>query len=78
MNINQLNRVMHIIGQRRLRLDTSSILMDEIPQRYTQGTVIKQGWNTPSTPKQFNLFQEYKNMLTAEAKDQMYEDRVQR
>ena len=30
-NINQLDRVMHIIGQRRLGLDTSSILMDEIP-----------------------------------------------
>ena len=28
-NINQLDRVMHILGQRRLGLDTSSILMDE-------------------------------------------------
>ena len=31
LNINQLDRVMHIIGQRRLGLDTSSILTDEIP-----------------------------------------------
>ena len=31
-NINQLDRVMHIIGQRRLDLDTSSILTDEIPK----------------------------------------------
>ena len=31
-NINQLDRVMHIIGQRRLGLDTSSILTDEIPE----------------------------------------------
>ena len=31
-NINQLDRVMHIIGQRRLVLDTSSILTDEIPK----------------------------------------------
>ena len=31
-NINQLDRVMHIIGQRRLGLDTSSILTDEIPK----------------------------------------------
>ena len=31
-NINQLDRVMHIIGQRRLGLDTSSILMDKVPK----------------------------------------------
>ena len=31
-NINQLDRVMHIIGQRRLGLDTSSIPTDEIPK----------------------------------------------
>ena len=31
-NINQLDRVMHIIGQRRLGLDTSSVPGDEIPQ----------------------------------------------
>ena len=31
-NINQLDRVMHIIGQRRLGLDTSSILTDKIPK----------------------------------------------
>ena len=41
-NINQLDRVMHIIGQRRLGLDTSSILMDEIPEDSQIGTVIKQ------------------------------------
>ena len=31
-NMNQLDRVMHIIGQRRLGLNTSSILTDEIPE----------------------------------------------
>ena len=31
-NINQLDRVIHIIGQRRLGLDTSSIPTNEIPQ----------------------------------------------
>ena len=31
-NINQLDRVMHILGQRILGLDTSSIPMDEIPE----------------------------------------------
>ena len=31
-NINQLDRVMHIIGQRKLGLDTSSIPTDEIPE----------------------------------------------
>ena len=31
-NINQLNRVMHILGQKRLGLDTSSIPTDEIPE----------------------------------------------
>ena len=31
-NINQLDKVMHIIGQRRLGLDMSSILTDEIPK----------------------------------------------
>ena len=36
-NINQLDRVMHILGQRRLGLDTSSILMDEIPKDTHEG-----------------------------------------
>ena len=31
-NINQLNRVMYIMGQQRLGLDTSSIPTDEIPE----------------------------------------------
>ena len=31
-NINQLNRVMHILGQRRLGLDTSSIPTNDIPE----------------------------------------------
>ena len=79
-NINQLNRVMHIIGQRRLGLDTSSILMDEIPD-YTHEGQSSNRMEHPSTPKQFNLFQEYRNieqdgnMLTAEQRTKMYEDR---
>ena len=40
-NVNQLDRVMHIIGQRRLGLDTSSILTDEIPKDSHVGTVFK-------------------------------------
>ena len=40
-NINQLDRVVHTIGQRRLGLDTSSIPMDKIPKD-SRGTVIKQ------------------------------------
>ena len=36
-NINQLNRVMHIIGQRRLGLDTSPIPTDEIPKESQTG-----------------------------------------
>ena len=60
-NINQLNRVMHIIGQRRLGLDTSSILMDEIPKDSHVGQSSNR-MEYPSTPKQFNLFQEYKNI----------------
>ena len=79
-NINQLNRVMHILGQRRLGLDTSSIPSDEIPE----GSQTSQSSNRmeyPSTPKQFNLFQEYKNvehdgnMLTADQRTKVYEDR---
>ena len=36
-NINKLDRVMHILGQRRLGLDTSSIPMDEIPKDTHKG-----------------------------------------
>ena len=35
-NINQLDRVTHIVGQRRLGLDTSSVPGDEIPQETTE------------------------------------------
>ena len=79
-NINQLDRVMHILGQRRLGLDTSSILMDEIPKDTHEGQSSNR-MEYPSTPKQFNLFQEYNNiehdgnMLTAEQRTKMYEDR---
>ena len=79
-NINQLDRVMHIIGQRRLGLDTSSILTDEIPKDSHVGQSANR-MEYPSTPKQFNLFQEYKNiehngnMLTAEQRATMYKDR---
>ena len=79
-NINQLDRVMHIIGQRRLGLDTSSILMDEISEDSHMGQSSNR-MEYPSTPKQFNLYQEYKNiehddnMLTAEQRTKMYEDR---
>ena len=79
-NINQLDRVMHIIGQRRLGLDTSSIPKDEIPKDSCVGQSSNR-MEYPSTPKQFNLFQEYKNiehdgnMLTAEQRTTMYEDR---
>ena len=79
-NINQLNRVMHIIGQRRLGLDTSSILMDEVPKDSYVGQSSNR-MEYPSTPKQFNLFQEYKNIqhdsniLTEEQRTKMYEDR---
>ena len=79
-NINQLDRVMHILGQRRLGLDTSSIPTDDIPEE----SLTSQSSNRmeyPSTPKQFNLFQEYKNvehdgnMLTADQRTKVYEDR---
>ena len=79
-NINQLDRVMHIIGQRRLGLDTSSILTDEIPEDPHVGQSSNR-MEYPSTPKQFNLFQEYKNvehdgnMLMAEQRTRVYEDR---
>ena len=79
-NINQLDRVMHILGQRRLGLDTSSILRDEIPEDSYVGQSSNR-MEYPSTPKQFNLFQEYKsiehdsNMLTADQRTRVYEDR---
>ena len=75
-NINQLNRVMHILGQRRLGFDTSSIPMDEIPEESQMGQSSNR-MEYPSTPKQFNLFQEYKNvehdgnMLTADQRMRM-------
>ena len=78
--INQLDRVMHIIGQRRLGLDTSSILTDEIPKDSQVGQSSNR-MEYHSTPKQFNLFQEYKNvehdsnMLTADQRTRVYEDR---
>ena len=79
-NINQLDRVMHILGQRRLGLETSSILTDEIPKDLHVGHSSNR-MEYPSTPKQFNLFQEYKNighdgnMFTAEQRTRVYEDR---
>ena len=57
-NINQLNRVMHILGQRRLGLDTPSIPTDEIPKESQMGQSSNR-MEYPSMPKQFNLFQEY-------------------
>ena len=79
-NINQLYRIMHILGQRRLGLDTSSIPTDEIPGDSHVGQSSNR-MEYPSTPKQFNLFQEYKNvehngnMLTADQRTWVYEDR---
>ena len=79
-NINQLDRVMHILGQRRLGFDTSSIPTDEIPEESQMGQSSNR-MEYPSTPKQFNLFQEYKNvehdgnMLTADQRTKVYEDR---
>ena len=73
---------MHIIGQRRLGLDTSSILTDEIPEDSQAGQSSNR-MEYPSTPKQFNLFQEYKsiehdgNMLTADQRTRVYEGQVQ-
>ena len=71
---------MHILGQRRLGLEMSSILTDEIPKDSHAGQSSNRV-EYPSTPKQFNLFQEYKNikhdgnMLTAEQRTRVYEDR---
>ena len=79
-NINQLNGVMHILGQRRLRLDTSSIPTDDIPEESLTSHSSNR-MEYLSTPKQFNLFQEYKNvehdgnMLTADQRTKVYEDR---
>ena len=79
-NINQLDRVMHILGQRRLGLDTSSMPTDEIPEESQMGQSSNR-MEYPSTSKQFNLFQEYKNvehdsnMLTADQRTRVYEDR---
>ena len=79
-NINQLNRVMYIFGQRRLGLDTSSIPTDEIPEESQMGQSSNR-MEYPSMPKQFNLFQEYKNvehngnMLTADQRTRVYEER---
>ena len=49
-NINQLDRFMHIIGQRRLGLDTSSIPMDKIPKDTHEGQSSNR-MEYPSTPK---------------------------
>ena len=79
-NINQLDRVMHILGQRRLGFDTSSIQTDDIPEE-SPASHSSNRMEYPSTPKQFNLFQEYKNvehdgnMLTADQRTKVYEDR---
>ena len=79
-NINQLDRVMHILGQRRLGLDTSSIPTNDIPEESLTSHSSNR-MEYPSTPKQFNLFQEYKNvehdgnMLTADQRTKVYEDR---
>ena len=45
-NINQLDRVMHILGQRRLGLDTSSIPTDDIPEESLTSTHLIE-WSTP-------------------------------
>ena len=56
-NINQLDRVMHILGLMRLGLDTSSIPTDEIPEESQMGQSSNR-MECPLTPKHFNLFQE--------------------
>ena len=79
-NINQLDRVMHILGQRRLGFDMSSIPTDDIPNK-SPASQSSNRMEYPSTPKQFNLFQEYKNvehdsnMLTADQRTEVYEER---
>ena len=54
-NINQFDKVMYIIGQQRLGLDTSLIPTDEIPEDSQVG-LSSNRMEYPSTPKQFNLF----------------------
>ena len=49
-NMNQLDRVMHILGQRRLGFDTSSIPTDEIPEESQMGQSSNR-MEYPSTPK---------------------------
>ena len=51
-NINQLDRVMHILGQRRLGLDTSSIPTNDIPEE-SPTSHSSNRMEYPSTPKQF-------------------------
>ena len=71
---------MHILGQRRLGLDTSSILTDEIPEDSHVGQSSNR-MEYPCTPKQFNLFQEYKNIehdgniLMTEQRTRVYKNR---
>ena len=71
---------MHILGQRRLGFDTSSIPTNDIPEESLMGQSSNR-MEYPSTPKQFNLFQEYKNvehdgnMLMADQRTTVYEDR---
>ena len=61
-------------------LDTSSIPTDEILKDSHAGQSSNR-MEYPSTPKQFNLFQEYKNvehngnMLTADQRSRVYKDR---
>ena len=79
-NINQLDRVMHILGQRRLGLIHPPFQLMKIPEESPMGQLSNR-MEYPSTPKQFNLFQEYKNvehdgnMLTAHQRTKVYEDR---
>ena len=49
-NINQLDRVMHILGQRRLGLDTSSIPTEKVPKDTHEGQSSNR-MEYPSTPK---------------------------
>ena len=71
---------MYILGQRRLGLDTSSIPSNDTPAESPTGQSSNR-MEYPSTPKQFKLFQEYKNvehngnMLSADQRTKVYEDR---
>ena len=79
-NINQLNRVMHILGLRRLGLDTSSILTDEILRTHRWAS-LQIEWSTPLLLSNLICFRSTKNiehdgnMLTAEQRTRVYEDR---